>query len=88
MKKKVVVTGIGLMTPIGLDRDSTWKSITTGKSGIKKISSFDTENFQTKIAAEITDFSPDEILGRKFASRLDRFAQFACVTAKEAIKDS
>ena len=76
------------MTPIGLDRDSTWKSITTGKSGIKKISSFDTENFQTKIAAEITDFSPDEILGRKFASRLDRFAQFACVTAKEAIKDS
>ncbi len=88
MKKKVVVTGIGLMTPIGLDRDSTWKSITTGKSGIKKISSFDTENFQTKIAAEITDFSPDDILGRKFASRLDRFAQFACVTAKEAIKDS
>ena len=88
MKKKVVVTGIGLMTPIGLDRDSAWKSITTGKSGIKKISSFDTENFQTKIAAEITDFSPDEILGRKFASRLDRFAQFACVTAKEAIKDS
>ena len=88
MKKKVVVTGIGLMTPIGLDRDSTWKSITTGKSGIKKISSFDTENFQTKIAAEITDFSPDEILGRKFASRLDIFAQFACVTAKEAIKDS
>ncbi len=88
MKKKVVVTGIGLMTPIGLDRDSTWKSITTGKSGIKKISSFDTENFQTKIAAEITDFSPNEILGRKFASRLDRFAQFACVTAKEAIKDS
>ena len=76
------------MTPIGLDRDSAWKSITTGKSGIKKISSFDTENFQTKIAAEITDFSPDEILGRKFASRLDRFAQFACVTAKEAIKDS
>jgi 3-oxoacyl-[acyl-carrier-protein] synthase II len=88
MKKKVVVTGIGLMTPIGLDRDSAWKSITTGKGGIKKISSFDTENFQTKIAAEITDFSPDEILGRKFASRLDRFAQFACVTAKEAIKDS
>ena len=88
MKKKVVVTGIGLLTPIGLDRNSSWKSITTGKSGIKAISSFDTENFQTKIAAEINEFSPDEILGRKFASRLDRFAQFACVTAKEAIKDS
>ncbi|MEC7838290.1 MAG: beta-ketoacyl-ACP synthase II [Chloroflexota bacterium] len=88
MKKKIVVTGIGLITPLGLDRNSSWKAITTGKSGIKKISSFDTENYQTKIAAEITDFSPDEILGRKFASRLDRFAQFACITAKEAIKDS
>ena len=88
MKKKIVVTGIGLITPLGMDRNSTWKAITTGKSGIKKISSFDTENFQTKIAAEINDFSPDEILGRKFASRLDRFAQFACIAAKEAIKDS
>ena len=88
MKKKVVVTGIGLLTPLGLDRDSSWKSLTTGKSGIKNISSFDTENFQTKIAAEITEFNPDDILGRKFASRLDRFAQFACVAAKEAIKDS
>ncbi len=88
MKKKIVVTGIGLITPLGLDRNSSWKAITTGKSGIKKISSFDTENYQTKIAAEITDFSPDEILGRKFASRLDRFAQFACISAKEAIKDS
>ena len=62
MKKKIVVTGIGLITPLGMDRNSTWKAITTGKSGIKKISSFDTENFQTKIAAEINDFSPDEIL--------------------------
>ena len=87
MKKKVVVTGIGLMTPIGLDRFSL-EIYNHRKKWNKKISSFDTENFQTKITAEITDFSPDEILGRKFASRLDRFAQFACVTAKEAIKDS
>lgn len=88
MTKKVVVTGIGLITPLGLDRNSSWKGITTGMNGIKKISSFDTENFQTKIAAEITDFSPDEILGRKFAKRLDRFSQFACIAAKEAIKDA
>ena len=88
MTKKVVVTGIGLITPLGLDRNSSWKGITTGMNGIKEISSFDTENFQTKIAAEITDFSPDEILGRKFAKRLDRFSQFACIAAKEAIKDA
>ena len=88
MTNKVVVTGLGLITPLGLDRNSSWKGITTGKSGIDKIISFDTENFQTKIAAEISDFNPEEILGKKFSKRLDRFAQFACVAAKEAIKDS
>ena len=88
MSKKVVVTGIGLITPLGLDRNSTWKGITTGVNGIKNITSFDTENFQTKIAAEITDFSPEETLGKKFSKRLDRFAQFACVAAQEAIKDA
>ena len=55
---------------------------------ILDITSFDTENFQTKIAAEITDFSPEETLGKKFSKRLDRFAQFACVAAQEAIKDA
>ena len=88
MTKKIVVTGIGLITPLGLDRESTWKSITLGKNGIRKIKSFDPEPYQTQIAAEIDDFNPEEILGRKFARRLDRFAQFACVAAKEAIKDS
>ena len=88
MTKKIVVTGIGLITPLGLDRESTWKSITLGKNGIRKIKSFDPEPYQTQIAAEIDNFNPEEILGRKFARRLDRFAQFACVAAKEAIKDS
>ena len=88
MTNKVVVTGLGLITPLGLDRNTSWKGVTTGKSGIDKIMSFDTENFQTKIAAEIPDFNPEEILGKKFSKRLDRFAQFACVAAKEAIKDS
>ncbi len=88
MKNKIVVTGIGLITPLGLDRQSTWKSITLGKNGIRKIKSFDPEPYQTQIAAEIDNFNPEEILGRKFARRLDRFAQFACVAAKEAIKDS
>ena len=88
MTNKIVVTGIGLITPLGLDRESTWKSITLGKNGIRKIKSFDPEPYQTQIAAEIDNFNPEEILGRKFSRRLDRFAQFACVAAKEAIKDS
>ena len=88
MTKKIVVTGIGLITPLGLDRESTWKSITLAKNGIRKIKSFDPEPYQTQIAAEIDNFNPEEILGRKFSRRLDRFAQFACVAAKEAIKDS
>ena len=88
MTNKIVVTGIGLITPLGLDRESTWKSITLAKNGIRKIKSFDPEPYQTQIAAEIDNFNPEEILGRKFARRLDRFAQFACVAAKEAIKDS
>ena len=88
MTNKIVVTGIGLITPLGLDRESTWKSITLGKNGIRKIKSFDPEPYQTQIAAEIDGFNPEEILGRKFARRLDRFAQLACVAAKEAIKDS
>ena len=88
MTNKIVVTGIGLITPLGLDRESTWKSITLGKNGIRKIKSFDPEPYQTQIAAEIDNFNPEEILGRKFSRRLDRFAQFACVAANEAIKDS
>ena len=88
MTNKIVVTGIGLITPLGLDRESTWKSITLGKNGIRKIKSFDPEPYETQIAAEIDGFNPEEILGRKFARRLDRFAQLACVAAKEAIKDS
>ena len=88
MTNKIVVTGIGLITPLGLDRESTWKSITLGKNGIRKIKSFDPEPYQTQIAAEIDNFNPEEILVRKFSRRLDRFAQFACVAAKEAIKDS
>ena len=88
MTNKIVVTGIGLITPLGLDRESTWKSITLAKNGIRKIKSFDPEPYQTQIAAEIDNFNPEEILGRKFSRRLDRFAQFACVAAKEAIKDS
>ena len=88
MSQKVMVTGLGLVTPIGNQVDTTWKNLINGKSGIDYISSFDTQEYETKIAAEVKDFNPSQILGRKESKRLDRFAQFACVASKEAVNNS
>ncbi|MGB1748879.1 MAG: beta-ketoacyl-ACP synthase II [Dehalococcoidia bacterium] len=88
MTERVVVTGIGLVTPVGLDKQSTWTSLMEGKSGIDYISLFDPEGFETRIAAEVDGFDADGFLGRKEARRLDRFAQFACVAALEALEDA
>ena len=88
MSKKVMVTGLGLVTPIGNQVDITWNNLTNGKSGIDYIKSFDPEEYETKIAAEVKEFDPSEILGRKESKRLDRFSQFACVASKEAINHS
>jgi 3-oxoacyl-[acyl-carrier-protein] synthase II len=88
MADRVVVTGIGLVTPVGSDRKSTWESLLEGKSGIDYISLFDAEGFESRIAAEVDDFDPAALLGRKQSRRLDRFAQFACVAALEALEDA
>jgi len=88
MTDRVVVTGIGLVTPVGLDRKTTWDSLLEGKSGIDYISLFDAEGFESRIAAEVNDFDAAPILGRKETRRLDRFAQFACVAALEALEDA
>jgi len=88
MTDRVVVTGIGLVTPVGSDRKTTWNSLLEGKSGIDYISLFDAEGFESRIAAEVNDFDAAPILGRKEARRLDRFAQFACVAALEALEDA
>ena len=88
MSKKVMVTGLGLVTPIGNQVDITWNNLTNGKSGIDYIKSFDPEEYETKIAAEVKEFDPSEILGRKESKRLDRFSQFACVASKEAVNHS
>ena len=88
MTDRVVVTGIGLVTPVGLDRKTTWNSLLEGKSGIDYISLFDAEGFESRIAAEVDGFDAAPILGRKEARRLDRFAQFACVAALEALEDA
>lgn len=86
MSNRVVVTGIGLKTPVGLDRKTTWDALLKGSSGIDKISSFDAEEFETQIAGEIVDFQPESIIGRKESRRMDRFAQFAVAATLEALE--
>ena len=85
MNQRVFVTGLGAVSPVGLNLCSTWESLIHGKSGINQISSFDTENLLTTIAAEIPDFDPVSILGLKESARMDRFVQLACVASLEAV---
>ena len=86
MADRVVVTGIGLVTPIGLNSESTWNSLVEGRSGIDYISLFDAEGYESRIAGEVDNFDASAALGRKEAKRLDRFSQFACVAALEALE--
>lgn len=88
MKNRVVITGIGVVSPLGLDRKSTWENLLAGKSGAARISSFDPEGFQTTFAAEVKGFEPEAIVGRKQARRMDRFVQLAAVAALEAVEHS
>ncbi len=88
MKNRVVVTGIGIVSPLGLDRPSTWTSLIAGESGVAAIAAFDPEGYQTTIAAEVKDFEPEGIVGRKQARRMDRFVQLAAVAALEAVEHS
>ena len=84
MTTRVVVTGVGAISPVGLDSIESWNSIKNGKLGISKITSFDSSNLAVHIAAEVKGFLPEEKLGKKDSRRLDRFSQFACVAAMEA----
>lgn len=88
MENRVVVTGMGAITPIGNNVEEFWKGIREGKCGIDKITAFDTTDHKVTLAAEVKNFDPEEILGKKEAKKLDRFSQFAVVAAKEAMADS
>ena len=81
---RVMVTGMGIISPLGLDVESTWDGIVNGRSGVDLITSFDTEGFDTHFAAEVKGFDPENHLERKEARRMDRFAQFAAVAAQQA----
>ena len=86
--KRVVVTGLGALTPIGNNVEAYWDGLKNGKSGSAPITYFDTEKFKTKFACELKGYNPEDHFDRKEARKLDRFAQYALVSTEEAIKDS
>ncbi len=88
MKKKVVITGMGVISPIGNSIEEYWQSLLNGKSGVDFIKSFDTEKFETKFAAEVKNFVVTDYLDRKEARRMDLFTQYALVAAGFAIENS
>lgn len=87
-RRRVVVTGISAITPLGLDVKTTWEGILAGKSGIKKITGFDTTGFDTDIAGEIPDFNPDAYIPSKQSKRMDRFVQFSVCAALQLMENS
>ncbi|MCG3172033.1 MAG: 3-oxoacyl-[acyl-carrier-protein] synthase 2 [Myxococcota bacterium] len=88
MKRAVVVTGAGLITPLGLDRESTWSALLAGATGIGPISQFDAGAFPCRIAGEVRGFQPEKLLGDKQARHMDRFIQLAVCAAEEAIRQA
>ena len=88
MTKRVFITGIGMITPLGLDTTTTWQNLVAGKSGAAPIEHFDPTEFQTQIACEVKDFDATNFIDRKKARQLDRFSQFAMSAAQEALAQS
>ena len=86
--RRVVVTGLGALTPIGNTKDEYWEALIAGKSGAAPITYFDTEKFKTKFACELKNFVATDYLDRKLAGRMDRFTQYAMVASDEAIADA
>jgi 3-oxoacyl-[acyl-carrier-protein] synthase II len=86
--RRVVVTGLGAVTPLGNTVPEFWANVVAGKSGVREITLFDASAMPTRIAGEVRGFEPGELIGKKEARRMDRFAQFAFVAAREAVADS
>ncbi|ALA54539.1 beta-ketoacyl-ACP synthase II [Shouchella clausii] len=87
-KRRVVVTGLGAVTPLGLDAKTSWEQAKAGKSGIGYLTRIDAAAFPMKVAAEIADFDPTAAIDRKEVRKMDRFTQFAVVSAQEALADA
>lgn len=87
-KRRVVITGLGAVTPFGTGVEKFWNSLVEGKSGIATSESIDVDKHVAKISGEVKDFNPEDYLDPKEAKKMDRFIQFAMVAADEAIKDA
>ena len=88
MKKRVVITGEGSISPLGLNSQSLWDNLVNGISGIDYISNFDTENFSVKIAGEVKNFEPNDFFDSKDIKKLDRFTMFGLIAAEQALKNA
>ena len=88
MERRVVITGLGAITPIGNNAEEFWKGIKEGKCGIDEITHFDTTNYKVKLAGEVKEYDPEEYFDKRNTKRLDRYSQFAIVASKEAWNDS
>ncbi|HDX9588280.1 TPA: beta-ketoacyl-ACP synthase II [Bacillus pseudomycoides] len=87
-KKRVVVTGVGAVTPVGTDVETAWENIKNGVSGIGRLTRLDADQFPVKVAAEINDFEVEKYMDKKEARRMDRFTQYAVAAAKMAVEDA
>jgi 3-oxoacyl-[acyl-carrier-protein] synthase II len=88
MARRVVITGIGLVTPLGLDRESTWEALLVGRSGIGPITRFDASSYTSRIAGEVRDFDPCGFLDKKDARKTDTFTHYAVAATREALDDA
>jgi len=88
LKKRVVITGLGAITPVGVGTEAYWQSLLAGKSGIDVITRFDASEYTTQIAGEVKDFDPTQYIEKKEAKRMDRSTQFAVAAAKMAFDDA
>ena len=88
MKRRVVVTGLGAVTPLGIGVEDTWKNIKEGKSGVVKITKFDASNLPSQIAGEVKNFKPEEFMPAKLTSRIDTFIQYAIAATRMALEDA
>jgi 3-oxoacyl-[acyl-carrier-protein] synthase II len=88
MTRRVVITGLGAITPLGHDVPTTWTNAIAGRSGAGRISQFDASSYKTRFACEVKDFDVSPLVGKKEARRMDRFTQFAVAAAKQALDDS
>ena len=88
LKRRVVVTGMGMVSPLGMGVEKTWNALIQGKSGVGRITRFDSAGFDTQIAAEVKDFAPENFMDKKEARRMDIFIQYAVAAAVMAMEDS